>query len=250
MLTKKCTSDGTISEITNPGGSMRLSDLNWFDVESYLKKDDRIMLVIGSCEQHGYLSLLTDTKIPLAVADAASRQTGVLVAPEVNFGASPYFLAYPGTISLRIATLMDLIEDMVRSMYRHGFRRVLILNGHGGNEPVRGRLYEVANEIPDLLIAWYGWWRSHSVENIILKHDLKPYHGGWFEAFPFTRVADLPEGEKPQPKVPGVLGAEAARETYGDGVFGGKYQVEDSIMQEIFNSVLMDVIHLLNFDNY
>lgn len=227
---------------------MRLSDLNWFDVESYLENDDRIMLVIGSCEQHGYLSLLTDTKIPLAVADAASQQTGVLEAPEINFGASPYFLAYPGTISLRIATLMDLLEDMVRSLYRHGFRRLLVLNGHGGNDPVRGRLYEVANELPDLRLAWYAWWHSHSVEAIVIKHGLKPFHGGWLEAFPFTRVADLPEGEKTPPYVPGLLGAEAARETYGDGVFGGKYQVEDAIMQEIFDAVVADVVHLLGFD--
>ena len=48
---------------------MHFSDLNWMQVEEYLKKDDRLMLVIGAAEQHGYLSLLTDTKIPLALAD-------------------------------------------------------------------------------------------------------------------------------------------------------------------------------------
>jgi hypothetical protein len=48
---------------------MRFEELNWFDVENYLENDDRIMLVFGACEQHGYLSLLTDSKIPLAMAD-------------------------------------------------------------------------------------------------------------------------------------------------------------------------------------
>ena len=91
---------------------MRLSELNWFDVQSYLENDDRIMIVLGSCEQHAYLSLLTDVKIPLAMADAASQQSGVLVAPPLNFGASPYFLAYPGTMSLRIDTLVDVGEDL------------------------------------------------------------------------------------------------------------------------------------------
>ena len=227
---------------------MRFSDLNWFDVESYLENNDRVILVIGSCEQHGYLSLHTDTKIPLAVADAASQFTGVLVAPEINFGASPYFMAYPGTISLRIGTLMDLIEDMVRSLYRHGFRKLLVLNGHGGNDPVRGRLYELTSEFPDLRLAWYAWWRSHSAEAIVIKHGLKPYHGSWFEAFPFTRVAEIPKGEKKPPYVPGLLGAEAAREIYGDGVFGGVYQVDDAIMEEIFDVVVADVVHLLSFD--
>ena len=229
---------------------MRFSELNWFDIESYLETDDRIMLSIGSCEQHGYLSLLTDTKIPLAIADAASQQTNVLVAPAINFGASPYFLAYPGTISLRIGTLMDLVEDMVRSLYRHGFRRLLILNGHGGNDPVRARLYEVANEHTDLRMGWYAWWSSHSVEKIILKHGLKPFHGSWLEAFPFTQVTDLPGGEKTPPHVPGLLGAEDAREIYGDGVFGGKYKVDDAIMREIFDAVVVDVVHLLRFNGY
>src|SRR5512139_1075533 len=129
---------------------MRIEDLNWMDVEEYLKHDDRLMLVIGACEQHGYLSLLSDVKIPLALADAASQQSGVLVAPPVNFGASPYFLSYPGTLSLRISVLMDVVDDILRSAYQQGFRRVLILNGHGSNDPVRVRLYEVANSLPDL----------------------------------------------------------------------------------------------------
>ncbi len=227
---------------------MRLSDLNWFDVEAYLENDDRIILVFGACEQHAYLSLLTDVKIPLALADAASQQSGVLIAPPLNFGASPYFLAYPGTISLRIATVMDVVEDLARSLYNQGFRRLLIMNGHGGNDPVRGRLYEVANELSDLQIKWYAWWQSHSVDVICQKNELKPAHANWLEAFPFVRVAELPEGEKQPPYIPGLLGAQAARQTYGDGSFGGKYQASDEIMQEIFDAALLDVIQLLKFE--
>jgi len=226
---------------------MRLSDLNWFDVEAYLKDDDRLMLVMGSCEQHGYLSLLTDVKIPLALADAASQRCGVIVAPALNFGASPYFLAYPGTISLRLTTLMEIVEDIIRSVNRQGFRRILILNGHGGNEPVRGRLYELVNEIEGLRIAWHTWWQSHNVEAVLREHELKSYHAGWIEAFPFTQVAELPEGEKAPPNIPGILGAEESRKLYGDGVLGGYYQVNESILEEIFNVAVEDVIHLLGF---
>jgi creatinine amidohydrolase len=227
---------------------MRFSELNWFDVDSYLKQDDRIMLVVGSCEQHGYLSLLTDTKIPQAIADAASKQTNVVVAPSISFGASPYFLGYPGTISLRIATLLDLVEDIVRSLYNHGFRRLLFINGHGGNDPIRARIYELANQFPDLKFRWYAWWNSHGVEGITQKYDLKSYHGGWMEAFPFTWVTELPEGEKIPPNVPGLLNSDEARDIYDDGVFGGKYQVDDAIMDEVFNVVVEDVVHLLRFD--
>ncbi|HBY08054.1 MAG TPA: creatininase [Chloroflexi bacterium] len=224
---------------------MRFSDLNWFDVESYLENDDRVMLVLGACEQHAYLSLLTDAKIPLALADAVSQQSGVLVAPSLNFGASPYFLAYPGTISLRIATLMDVVEDLVRSLYGQGFRRIVVLNGHGGNDPVRGRLYEVANALPELQISWYAWWQSHSVEAICQKYEIKPSHANWLENFSFTRVGDLPAGSKTPPQIPGLMGAQEARQIYGDGSFGGPYQVEEAIMQEIFEACVADVLHLL-----
>jgi creatinine amidohydrolase len=200
-----------------------MEDMNWNDAESYLKKDDRLILVLGACEQHGYLSLLTDVKIPQALADAAGQQTNVLVAPALNFGCSPYFLNYPGTLSLRATTLLDIVEDLIRSAHRQGFRRFLILNGHGGNDGARTRIYELANQLTGTRFAWYAWWTAHSVDAVAVEHGLRPYHASWLEAFPFTRVAELPEGEKAPPYVPGLMGAEESRRVYGDGVFGGPY---------------------------
>jgi creatinine amidohydrolase len=227
---------------------MRFDELNWQDVEEYLKRDDRVILILGACEQHGYLSLLTDVKIPQALADAASQQTGVLAAPPLNFGVSPYFLAYPGTISLRLSTFLDAVEDMVRSLYHQGFRRFLVLNGHGGNDAARNRLVELANQLPGLRLAWYAWWLSHSIETVAMRHGLKTSHANWMEAFPFTRVADLPEGEKLPPAVSGLLNADQTRATYGDGVFGGAYQASDAILQEIFDAALQDVLYLIRFE--
>jgi creatinine amidohydrolase len=226
---------------------MRLEELNWMDVEGYLKHEDRLMIVLGSTEQHGYLSLTTDVKIPLALGDAASQQTDVLLAPPLNFGAAPYFLDYPGTVSLRVSTLLDVVEDVVRSFYRQGFRRILVLNGHGGNSAAQGRLQELANELPGVKLGWYAWWLSHSVEDLGLRHGIKPYHAGWLEAFPFCRVAELPEGEKPPAAYKGVLDAAEARKVFGDGVFGGKYEVEPGIMEELFDACLKDILYLLEF---
>src|SRR5512137_1708518 len=209
---------------------MRIEDLNWMDVENYLKHDDRLLLVIGACEQHAYLSMLTDIKIPLALADAASQQTGVLVAPPLNYGASPYFLAYPGSLSLRLTTLMDMVEDIVRSAHAQGFRRFLVLNGHGGNTGLKLRLGELANQLPGLKVQWYAWWLSHSVEAVALRHDLKPTHANWLEVFPFTTVSDLPQTAKAPPIVPSeVLDSATARQVYGDGSFGGPYQAAPEI---------------------
>ncbi len=138
------------------------------------------------------------SKIPLALADAASKQTGVLVAPPLNFGASPYFLAYPGTISLRLSTLLDAVEDIVRSAYGQGFRRILVLNGHGGNNGVKMRLGELANQLSGLKIQWYAWWMAHSVEEVAIRHDIKPNHANWLEAFPFTH-RERPAGGRESP---------------------------------------------------
>lgn len=226
---------------------MRIEELNWMDVEAYLGHEDRIILVLGACEQHGYLSLLSDVKIPLALADAASQRTGVLVAPPVNFGISPYFLNYPGTISLRVSTFLDTIEDIVRSLYGQGFRRFLLLNGHGGNDPARGRLAEVANSLPEIKLIWYAWWTAHSVDATAMKHGLKSSHASWIEAFPFTRVAELPEGSKTPPAYQGILSAANMREVFGDGVFGGPYQADPAIMDEIFAAALEDVLYYLDF---
>jgi creatinine amidohydrolase len=227
---------------------MRLEDLNWMNVEEYLQEEDRLMLVIGAAEQHGYLSLLTDIKIPLALADAASQSTGVLVAPPLNYGASPYFLDYPGTLSLRANTLMAAVEDIVRSAYGHGFRRILVINGHGGNSPARARLRELINELAELNLNWYDWWTAHSVEAVAIKHDLKPTHANWLEAFAFTVVGEMPEGSKVPPVVPtDIMNARATRQVYGDGSFGGPYRAGDEVMHEIFAAALGDILRLLEF---
>lgn len=227
---------------------MRLDEMNWFGVEKYLKSDNRLILVTGACEQHGYLSLLTDTKIPLALAESASEKTGVLVAPPINFGCSPYFLAYPGTISLRITTLLAVVEDIIHSVYRQGFRCILVLNGHGGNAPVKGLMSELANQMPDLKMNFYSWWMSSAVEAISQRHELEPGHANWMEAFPFTVVADLPTGQKSSVELPRILAADRTREMLGDGVFGGHYQRDPKIMDEIFKVTLGEVLQLLKFE--
>lgn len=228
---------------------MRYEELNWMDVESYLENDDRLIVILGATEQHGYLSLFTDIKIPLAMADAASQQNGVLVAPPLNFGSSPYFLAYPGTISFRLSTLMAAVEDIIRSVYRQGFRRILVVNGHGGNLGVQARLSELVNELPELRLNWYSWWLSHGVEAIALQHELKPAHANWLEAFSFTLVSEMLDAPKAPPYVPSaVLSAEETREIYGDGSFGGAYQVDATIMGEIFSVAVTDILEMLKFE--
>jgi creatinine amidohydrolase len=221
---------------------MRLAEMNWMEIEAYLQKDNRLILVLGSTEQHGYLSVSTDVKVPLSLADATSQQTGVLVAPPLSFGVSPYFLSYPGTISLRVETLTNVVEDIVRSVHRQGFKRILILNGHGGNIPAFYRLNEVANELKDLKLGWYSWWKSPAIIAFAQAHNLQLYHANWSEAFPFVRSTAVPKSEKQPLDTNRILNDEQAKEYYGDGVLGGVYQVEDGLMSEMFSIALKEVM--------
>jgi creatinine amidohydrolase len=167
------------------------------EIEAYLKKDDRLMLVLGATEQHGYISIGADVKIPLSLADAASQQTGVLVAPPLNFGCSSYFTKFPGTISIRVKTLVDVVEDMVRSLHGQGFKRLLILNGHGGNKPAKISLGELVNEWPDLQLAWYDWYESSSVNAIAKQHNLIGYHAHGSRPFLLSARRTCPLVTKP-----------------------------------------------------
>jgi creatinine amidohydrolase len=228
---------------------MRLEELNWMDVENYLKTDDRIMLVLGSCEQHGYLSLQTDVRVPQALADAASQESAVLVAPALNFGVSPYFLDFPGTISIKPKTYLAVFEDLLESLIHHGFKRILILNGHGGNHVATTTCNTVLNQNPDVKIRWYSWWRSRSVQRVYEKYQMKPGHGDWSEAFPFTIVSDIPDGEKEVPDIEGAISAQEMRRLFPDGVMGSPYTADLSIMDELFKTALANVLHLLTFED-
>ncbi|MBI3242527.1 MAG: creatininase family protein [Chloroflexi bacterium] len=227
---------------------MRFEDLNWMDVENYLKTDDRLMLILGACEEHGYLSLLTDIKIPLALATAASEQTKVPVAPPLNFGISPYFAKYPGTISLRTQTFLAVVEDIARWVHAQGFKKLLFVNGHGGNNPATALLAELVNDLPGLKVGWYSWWVAPSMTAVAESAGLVSNHAAWIEAFRFCRVADLPEGMKQPAEASRILNAAETRALYGDGVFGGPYSADDALMQRIFDAAVADIVEKLRFD--
>jgi len=123
---------------------MRIADMNWMQVEAYLKADDRCILPIGSTEQHAYLSLAVDLILAERVAVDAAEPLGVPVFPVMPYGITPAFAAYPGTITLKVETLLAVVRDAVTSLRRSGFRRILLVNGHGGNQPVQALAGELS----------------------------------------------------------------------------------------------------------
>src|ERR1700761_8153200 len=114
---------------------MRIAEMNWMMVEEYLRHDDRCVLPLGSTEQHAFLSLSVDSILAEKLAVEAADPLGVPVFPVLAYGITPYFRAFPGTISLRVQTYISIVRDVLDSIYDHGFKRILIVNGHGGNVP-------------------------------------------------------------------------------------------------------------------
>jgi creatinine amidohydrolase len=142
-----------------------LEELGWPDVEEYLRRDDRLLLVVGSTEQHGrHMAFGSDVWQPWEIARRLSDQSGVLLAPPLHYGMSLHHLGFPGSLSLRPHTLTSIMIDLLESAYEHGFRRILILNGHGGNVPaIQVALAEVLHELPGLEVLLGNWWREPAV---------------------------------------------------------------------------------------
>ena len=218
---------------------MKVADMNWRDVEAAALRDPRCILPIGSTEQHAQLSLCVDMILAEKVALDAAEPLDIPVFPVMPFGLAPYFNAFPGTICLRVETLMAVMRDVIDSLRRAGFQRILIVNGHGGNNPVGALMQELMAEDEGASIKFHNWWNAPETWAKIQSIDPSGSHANWMENFPWTRLkhAAAPEGEKAGIDMK-LLKASApadVRKLLGDGSFGGPWQRPDAEMQEIWD---------------
>ncbi len=216
---------------------MRIQDMNWMQLEDYLRKDDRCVLPIGSTEQHAYLSLCTDNILAEQIAIEAAEPFGIPVFPVLNYGITPYFRAYPGSVNLRVTTYLSLIRDMLDSLAEQGFRRILIVNGHGGNNLIQGYLAEWTSDNPSVKVKLHNWWNAPKTWAKVMQIDPVASHASWMENFPSTRLLNVAQpGEQKAPIDPNylrLLSPQEARKYLGDGNFAGLYERPDSDMQQI-----------------
>jgi creatinine amidohydrolase len=230
---------------------VRLHDMNWQQVEAYLQTDDRVVLPIGSTEQHGYLSLGTDAILAERVAIEAAEPLGVPVLPVLPFGLAPYFTAFPGSLTLRMETFLNVVRDLLNTLEGQGFRRFAIVNGHGGNAPALNLARDWVAEPRDhrVQVVFTSWYAAPRVAALAASHEADPTHGGWFENFPWTRLdgVELPEGGKPVLDRGVVEQASPAdlRALTPDGSFGGSYALPDDVMDEIWRTGVAEVRELL-----
>ena len=216
-------------------------------LEKYLRGDDRIVLPLGSTEQHAYLSLETDDILLERLAVEASEPFGVAVLPVLAYGVTPLFAAYPGSPTLRVETYVAVLRDLLDSLHAQGFKRFLLVNGHGGNSFARAAVGEWNAAHAGAQALWHDWWSSARVAEACTRVDPTWSHASWSENFPWTRLAgvDLPAERKESVLPLPPLDAPGYRQRAGDGSFGGAYAKNDDAMLEIWRIAVEEARELL-----
>ncbi len=228
---------------------MKISDTNWQQIEAYLKTDDRAILPLGSTEQHAHLSLSVDSILAEKIALDAAEPLGIPVFPVLAYGITPYFLAYPGTISLRQETYIRIVRDILDGLRLQGFRRILIVNGHGGNQPAGSLAVEWMGDNPDTSVKFHNWWNAPKTFAKVQEVDTVASHASWMENFPWTRLPGVIQPTQQKPMVDlahmRAMNPEGVKALLGDGNFGGYYERPDEEMQAIWDVAVTETRELL-----
>ena len=151
-----------------------------------------VVLPTASTEQHGpHLPVAVDalavTHIARAGAERAAKEVPVVVAPTMHYGVSHHHMSFAGTMSLTSAIYIEAVKELVRCLYRHGVRRVVLLNGHGGNQNPNGVVGQalVNEEGLDLSLGSASYWTIAAKQLVEAgAHDVAPSfpgHAGGFE---------------------------------------------------------------------
>ncbi len=214
---------------------MHVHDLTWLHLAALVERDGRVVLPLGSTEQHAHLSLGTDTIEVERIALEAAAPLGVPVLPALPYGVVPQLAAFPGSPTVGVSTYAALLGDIIDSLALQGFRSVLLLNGHLGNtlarSAVEARPPAGARRPAGLEVAWHDWWAPSDVLALMggTPGEPLPGHASWVESFPWVRIPGvaLPAGEKPLVPLDELAPVDPleAKELLGDGSYGGAYDL-------------------------
>jgi creatinine amidohydrolase len=162
----------------SPNKNLFLQNMTWEEVRDALGTTKTILIPTGSTENAGpHLPLSNETEVAVEIARRAADKLAVFVAPPLYFGISEQHMAFAGTISIRPDSFAGVIRDMCTSFHRHGFKYMIIVNGHSGNTPT---LQAVASELRQNLgiVTAVTQWFTMIPGNEIKKVVERVYHAG------------------------------------------------------------------------
>lgn len=171
------------------------------------------VLPLGSTEQHGpHLPTGTDTRLVDDIADEAvaevARRVPIVLAPALPYGCSAHHLPFGGTGSVSAATYLSLLREVGGSLIESGFRRLFMLNGHGGNHHLMQAVVSELSLAHDAHVAAASWWLLGAdalVETGALEGGNIPGHAGAFETsimmarWPDAVASTLPQRDDAMP---------------------------------------------------
>ncbi|MGB9740916.1 MAG: creatininase family protein [Candidatus Bathyarchaeia archaeon] len=139
-----------------------LHEMSWVEAKDYFENADIAIIPVGSNEQHGPQNPLgTDHLIAKALAEEAAKRTGVLCVQVIPFGVSSHHKQFWGTIFIKPETLREYVKDVCLSLNYYGIRKIVIVNGHGGN---LNALSDLSRELREkgIFISVFQWWPAAS----------------------------------------------------------------------------------------
>ncbi|MCI0531944.1 MAG: creatininase family protein [candidate division Zixibacteria bacterium] len=139
--------------------SYRLEHLTWQEFgELVPKSSDTILLPVGTIEAHGVAPLGTDNLIPEALAERLAPYFNAVIAPCLPYGITKSLLTYPGSLTVSSASFESYVSDLIDSMTQQGFKKIVILNGHGGQNEELRRAASKVHRATGACIAVIHWW--------------------------------------------------------------------------------------------
>ena len=134
-----------------------LNEMRWPEVKNVVKENTVVIIPVGSLEQHGmHLPLGTDTFTSMDWAKKAAERTHSIVAPVISVGLSEHHMGFPGTITLKPDTFSQVLFEACSSLSKHGFKKILIVNSHGGNDLACKATAEKASRELGVGVAVFG----------------------------------------------------------------------------------------------
>ena len=229
---------------------MKIAEMSWSQVEAYLRDDDRCAVPLGSVEQHANLSLAVDAILSERVAVEAAEPLGVPVFPAIAYGITPYFLAYPGSVSLRVEHLRGA---------RFATSWTACAAAASGACCSSTAMAATSRRARWRSSTWPITRRCRSGSTIggarratfakVQEIDQVASHASWMENFPWTRLAGVVQPSQRKPMIDldrmRLMSPEKVRAYLGDGNFGGYYERPDEDMLAIWQVAVAETRALL-----